>query len=88
VQRYEPSKRRRNTSSVSSPVDTKETKADIEDNNDRTPPRREAENYKQAAEMKDQQRQATELRERLLREKIKKMRKSSFDAVDAHANVH
>jgi hypothetical protein len=38
------------------------------------------------AQMKDPQKEASELRERLLREKIKKMRKSSFESVDAQAN--
>jgi hypothetical protein len=39
------------------------------------------------AQIKDPQKQVTELRERLLREKIKKMRTSSFESVDAQANA-
>ena len=41
MQRYEPSKRRRNSSSVSPPVETKNTKADIEIETDRRLPTRE-----------------------------------------------
>jgi len=62
-------------------------KADIEDDKDRTLPRRDA-GDSHTAEIKDPQRQARELRERLLREKIKKMRKSSFEPIDAQANAH
>lgn len=42
IERYEPAnKRRRNTSSVSSPVETRTKKADSEDESDRGPPNRE-----------------------------------------------
>jgi hypothetical protein len=39
------------------------------------------------SQIKDPQRQASELREKLLREKIKKMRTSSIDSLDAQANA-
>jgi hypothetical protein len=49
MQRYEPaSKRRQNTSSASSPVDTRDKKADTEDESDRRSPRREIEASKRA----------------------------------------
>lgn len=38
-------------------------------------------------QMKDPKRQANELREKLLREKIKKMRTLSTDSVNAQANA-
>jgi hypothetical protein len=38
-------------------------------------------------QIKDPQRQASELREKLLREKIKKMRTSSIESLDAQANA-
>jgi hypothetical protein len=37
--------------------------------------------------MKDPKRQASELREKLLKEKIKKMRTLSTDSINAQANV-
>ncbi len=49
LQRYEPaSKRRRNSSSVSSPVNTRNAKADSEDETDRRSPRQEIEASKLA----------------------------------------
>ena len=49
MQRYEPAnKRRRNTSSVSSPIDKRDRKADIEDESDRGSPRSEIEASKRA----------------------------------------
>jgi len=51
MERYEPvSKRRRNTSSVSSPIETRNKKADTEDESDRGSPRREIEASKRALE--------------------------------------
>jgi hypothetical protein len=40
------------------------------------------------AQVKYPQKQTSELRERQLREKIKKMRQSSFESVATHANAH
>jgi hypothetical protein len=51
MQRFEPSKRRRNTSSVSSPVGTRDMKADTEDDNHRASPTRDIEARKNAAEV-------------------------------------
>ena len=49
MQRYDPgSKRKRDTSSVSSPINTRNTKADTEDESDRRSPRREIEASKRA----------------------------------------
>jgi serine/arginine repetitive matrix protein 1 len=51
MQRYEPAnKRRRNTSSVSSPIETRNKKADTEDDSDRGSPRQEIEENKRAEE--------------------------------------
>lgn len=51
MQRYEPSKRRRNTSSVSSPNETGNIKADIVDDSDRASPSRDIEVSKDTAEV-------------------------------------
>ncbi|KAI9053256.1 hypothetical protein LZ554_002223 [Drepanopeziza brunnea f. sp. 'monogermtubi'] len=83
VERYEPSKRRRNTSSASA----RDRKADIEEENDRHSSRREESKNAPPNEMKDPRRQANELREKLLREKIKKMRTFGADSVNAKANA-
>ncbi|TVY54736.1 PWI domain-containing protein [Lachnellula suecica] len=92
LERFEPAnKRRRNTSSVSSPVDTRNRSIDKENDAEKGSPRREVAiddaGPAVPTEMKAPQRQASELREKLLREKIKKMRKSSIDAVNAQANL-
>ncbi|KAF4616209.1 hypothetical protein G7Y89_g15196 [Cudoniella acicularis] len=91
LRRYEANKRRRNTSSVSSPVDTRNKRADTEVASDRGSPRPETDSKNDGStvpeEKKDPQKQASELREKLLREKIKKMRTSSTDSVSASANA-
>ena len=43
--------------------------------------------YLNGIQMKDPRRQASELREKLLKEKIKKMRTSSIDSTNAQANT-
>ncbi|CZT09802.1 uncharacterized protein RCO7_02178 [Rhynchosporium graminicola] len=91
VQRYEPAnKRRRNTSSDSD----RNRKADTDEEKDKVSPPREASTSASAVQSsnedvqaKDPKRQASELREKLLREKIKKMRILSTDSVDAQANA-
>ncbi|TVY43804.1 PWI domain-containing protein [Lachnellula cervina] len=113
LERYEPAKRRRNTSSVSSPVDTKNRSADSDNTYDKGSPPREKEtgragpavitevdgglfggsafneaDISDGIQMKDPQRQASVLREKLLKDKIKKMRKSSIDSTKALANTH
>ncbi|TVY38739.1 PWI domain-containing protein [Lachnellula occidentalis] len=110
LERYEPAKRRRDTSSVSSPVDTKNRSADPENTYDKESPAQEKEvgdagpangglfggcafdeaDISDGIQMKmnDPRRQASVLRERLLKDKIKKMRKSSIDSTKAQANTH
>ncbi|TVY14907.1 PWI domain-containing protein [Lachnellula arida] len=115
LERYEPAKRRRNTSSVSSPVDTKNRSADSDNTYDKGSPPREKEigsagpavtteaevdgglfggfafneaDISDGIQMKDPRRQASVLREKLLKDKIKKMRKSSIDSTKAQANTH
>ncbi|TAQ86529.1 hypothetical protein B7494_g5155 [Chlorociboria aeruginascens] len=91
VQRYElANKRRRNASSVSPPVDTRKKRADSEEERYRNSAGRESEvtlpgGPTEPSEMNDPQRQARELREKLLKEKIKKMR-TSIDSTETHAN--
>ncbi|KAG9244458.1 hypothetical protein BJ878DRAFT_506131 [Calycina marina] len=74
MQRYEPSKRRRNSSSVSPPRPVN-TKADMEKGNGRQPINRDADKYLRDVEprevpMKPLQVPTAELKEKLLREKI------------------
>ncbi|PBP22861.1 hypothetical protein BUE80_DR006263 [Diplocarpon rosae] len=86
IERYEPAKRRRNTSSASA----RDRKVDSDEELDRRSPRREMLTNAAgpvANEMKDPRREASELREKLLREKIKKTRTLSTNSVNAQTNV-
>ncbi|CAG8975485.1 hypothetical protein HYALB_00004804 [Hymenoscyphus albidus] len=88
MERYEPAKRRRNTSSVSSRgPPPKAKRAESDDRSDRVSPpsaaeEKEEERVAVPEELKSPQQQANELREKLLKEKIKKMRKSSMESLE------
>ncbi|TGO80705.1 hypothetical protein BELL_0002g00270 [Botrytis elliptica] len=95
LQRYEPTSRRRRNSS-SDVEDGRNKRADTEEKSDRGSPIRDVEADKTAGSAepaqnlrKDPQKLAAELREKLLREKIKKMRtSSSTEHSVTHANAH
>ncbi|KAJ5032274.1 uncharacterized protein L3040_008882 [Drepanopeziza brunnea f. sp. 'multigermtubi'] len=76
-----------NAATPSSKSLQKDRKADIEEENDRDSSRREESKNAPPDEMKDPRRQANELREKLLREKIKKMRTIGADSFNAKANA-
>ncbi|KAK6614305.1 pwi domain mRNA processing protein [Botrytis cinerea] len=95
LQRYEPTSRRRRNSS-SDVDDGRNKRADTEEKSDRGSPIRDVEANKTAGSAepaqnlrKDPQKLSTELREKLLREKIKKMRtSSSTEHSITNANAH